>query len=97
MCIVTHRFTSMRSDMGQGGDCCWAIATAVYSRTSDRSGMRRLWDSLGLAVGVNAKPMGARTLVEGSLIQLKFASSQLLDNLSNQYNHNLQNLNLNKI
>ena len=25
----------------------------------------------GLAVGVNAKPMGARTLVEGSLIQLK--------------------------
>ena len=33
--------------MGQGGDCCWAIATAVYSRTSDRSGMRRLWYSLG--------------------------------------------------
>ena len=43
---MTHRFTHMRSDMGQGGDCCWAFATAVYSRTSERSGMRRLWDSL---------------------------------------------------
>ena len=47
--VMTHRFTPMRSDMGQGGDCCWAIATAVYSRTSDRSGMRRLWYSLILA------------------------------------------------
>ena len=37
----------MRSDPSQGGDCCWAFATAVYSRTSDRSGIRRLWDSLG--------------------------------------------------
>ena len=44
--VMTRRFTPMRSDMGQGGDCCWAIATAVYSRTSDRSGMRRLWYSL---------------------------------------------------
>ena len=44
--VMTRRFTPMRSDMGQGGDCCSAIATAVYSRTSDRSGMRRLWYSL---------------------------------------------------
>ena len=44
--VMTHRFTPMRSDMGQGGDCCWAFATAVYSRTSGRSGIRRLWHSL---------------------------------------------------
>ena len=44
--VMTRRFTPMRSDTSQGGDCCWAIATAVYSRTSDRSGMRRLWYSL---------------------------------------------------
>ena len=36
----------MCSDTSQGSDCCWAFATAVYSRTSDRSGMRRLWYSL---------------------------------------------------
>ena len=36
----------MRSDLGQRGDCYWAFATAVYSRTSHRSGMRRLWESL---------------------------------------------------
>ena len=36
----------MRSDTSQGGDCGWAFATAVYSRTSERSGMCRLWYSL---------------------------------------------------
>ena len=33
-----------------------------------------------LARGVNAKPMGARKSVEGTLIELKNASSQLLSN-----------------
>ena len=42
----------MRSDPSQGGDCCWAFATAVYSRTSDRSGMCLLWYSLGTDVQV---------------------------------------------
>ena len=51
MCVVTRLFTPMRSDLGQRGDCYWAFATAVYSRTSERSGMRHLWYSLGGWVG----------------------------------------------
>ena len=54
---MTRRFTPMRSDMSQGGDCCWAFATAVYSRTSDRSGMRRLWYSLP-AEQLGPRPLG---------------------------------------
>ena len=50
--VMTRRFTPMRGDMGQDGDCCWAIATAVYSRTSDRSGMRHLWYSLSIYIDV---------------------------------------------
>ena len=42
------------------------------------------------AGGFNAKPMGARNSAEGALIQLRFASSQCLDNQYNQYSHNLQ-------
>ena len=42
----------MRSDLGQRCDCYWAFATAVYSRTSDRTGMRRLWESLSKTIRI---------------------------------------------
>ena len=51
----------------------------------------------GRAVGVNAMPIGARNLVEGILIQLKFAISQRVNTQIKSYNHNLQNVGFNLI
>ena len=68
--VMTRRFTPMRSDMGQGGDCCWAIATAVYSRTSDRSGMRRLWYSLIFNCDKSFSPLGVPTVIIGPWLGL---------------------------